>query len=75
MKLEVDSYCGYKGDERPVRFRLDGQECVVEELLAQWYAPDGACFKVRTRTGDVYVLLCRIAAQEEAWSLEPPRRR
>jgi hypothetical protein len=34
MKADVVCYSGYKGDERPVRFRLSGQDYVVEELLA-----------------------------------------
>ena len=33
MKVEVVCYSGYKGDERPVRFRLDGQDYFVEEVL------------------------------------------
>ena len=39
MKLEVDCYSGRTADERPVRFRLDGHEYMVEELLDQWYGP------------------------------------
>ena len=39
MKLEVDCYSGRTADERPVRFRLDGYEYMVEELLDQWYGP------------------------------------
>jgi hypothetical protein len=35
MKAEVVCYSGYKGDERPVRFRLGGQDYFVEELLDQ----------------------------------------
>jgi hypothetical protein len=35
MKLEVDCYSGHKGDERPVRFRLDGNEYLVEDVLDQ----------------------------------------
>jgi hypothetical protein len=33
MKLEVDCYSGRKADERPLRFRLDGHEYLVEEVL------------------------------------------
>ena len=47
MKVEVVCYSGYKGDERPVRFRLDSQEYFVEELLDQWYGPTDIFFKVR----------------------------
>ena len=39
MRLEVDCYSGRTADERPVRFRLDGHEYIVEEVLDQWYGP------------------------------------
>ena len=32
-------YSGRIADERPVRFRLDGHEYLVEEVLDQWYGP------------------------------------
>jgi len=39
MKLEVDCYSGRTGDERPLRFRLDGHEYLVEEVLDHQYGP------------------------------------
>ena len=44
MRAEVVCYSGYKGDERPVRFRLSGQDYFVEELLDQWYGPQEVFF-------------------------------
>jgi hypothetical protein len=41
MKVEVVCYSGYKGDERPVRFQLGGEDYFVEELLDQWYWAGG----------------------------------
>jgi hypothetical protein len=37
MKLQVECYSGYKAEERPVIFRIDGHEYRVEEVLDQWY--------------------------------------
>ncbi len=37
MKPELDCYSGRTADERRVRFRLDGHESIVEEVLDQWY--------------------------------------
>jgi hypothetical protein len=48
MKADVVCYSGYKVDERPVRFRLSGQDYFVEELLDQWYGPQEVFFKERT---------------------------
>lgn len=70
MKVEVVCYSGYKGDERPVRFRLGGQEYFVEELLDQWYGPTDIYFKVRASDGNVYILRRRSSAPEGEWSLE-----
>jgi hypothetical protein len=47
VKLLVQTYAGYKGDERPVRFSLDEREFLVEEIVDQWYGPDDTFFKVR----------------------------
>ncbi len=56
MQVEVDCYSGYKADERPVRFRLDGHEYLVEELLDQWYGQNDVFFKVRADDGNLYIL-------------------
>ena len=53
MNVEVVCYAGYKGEERPVRFRLDGQDYFVEELLDQWYGPHNVFFKVRANDGNL----------------------
>jgi hypothetical protein len=73
MKVEVVCYSGYKGDERPVRFRLGGQDYFVEELLDQWYGPDDVFYKVRADDGNLYIL--RHNEREDEWSLESFRRR
>jgi hypothetical protein len=40
MTLRVESYFGYKAEERPVRFQLGGRDHMIEEVLDQWYSPD-----------------------------------
>jgi hypothetical protein len=70
MKAEVVCYSGYKGDERPVRFRLSGEEYFVEELLDQWYGPQECFFKVRANDGNLYILRRRSSVPEGEWSLE-----
>jgi hypothetical protein len=67
MKVEVVCYSGYKGDERPVRFRLGGQDYFVEELLDQWYGPQDVFFKVRANDGNVYILRRRSSVPEGEW--------
>lgn len=70
--VEVICYSGYKGDERPVRFRAGGAVFEIERILDQWRTPDGQCFLVRTAGGD-YTL--RHYSDADAWTLEPSRAR
>lgn len=69
MKLEVECYSGRKADERPVRFRLDGREYLVEEVLDQWYGPEEVFFKLRADDGNLYILRQRTSAPDSPWDL------
>ena len=70
MNVEVACYSGYKGDERPVRFRLGSQDYSVEEVLDQWYGPQDLFFKVRANDGNMYILRRGLSTPEGDWSLE-----
>lgn len=67
--LEVDCYSGYKADERPVRFRLEGKQYRVTEVLDQWREPDSTFFKVRADDGRIYLLQERTSTPEGSWDL------
>jgi uncharacterized protein (UPF0128 family) len=67
VKLEVECYSGRKADERPVRFRLDGREYLVEEVLDQWYGRDDQFFKVRADDGNLYILRHELSVPEGGW--------
>ena len=55
MTVEVESYSGFKADERPLRFRLGERWLAVEEVVDRWYDPDAVYFRVRAgRRRDVY---------------------
>jgi len=56
MKLRVECYAGYKGEETPRAFHLGDRRVEVKEVLDQWLAPDHRYFKVAASDGDVYVL-------------------
>ena len=70
MNIEVFCYAGYKGDERPLRFRLRDREYLVEELLDQWYGPNDIFFKVRADDGNTYIMRRLAETPEGQWSLE-----
>ena len=69
MRLEVDCYAGRKADERPVRFRLEEHEYVVEEVLDQWYGPEDVSFKIRTDDGNLYILRHQTSQPDGSWEL------
>ena len=65
---EMDCYSGYKTDERPVRFRLEGREYRIEEVLHQWREPGSNLYRVRADDGKAYVLR-QNSAPEGSWDL------
>lgn len=74
MNVRVECYSGYKAEERPVRFQLDGHDHIVEEVTDQWHSPDATYFKVRADDGNTYVLRHVLSPQQGLWTLESFRR-
>jgi hypothetical protein len=72
VEVEVESYSGYKADERPLRFRLGEQWLNVEEVGDRWYDPEATYFRVRADDGATYVL--RHDERASIWTLEAYRR-
>jgi hypothetical protein len=68
MRLKVESYSGYKADQRPTAFTLNGHTFQVKELLDTWYGPDHAYFKVRADDSNIYIL--KHSPESNEWSLE-----
>ncbi len=73
MRVEVECYAGRKADERPVRFRLDEQEYMVEEVLDQWVGPEHVFFKVRADDGNLYILRRQTSVPDGEWELVSSR--
>jgi hypothetical protein len=68
MLIEVESYSGYRADERPVRFVMRGRVNEVVELEDQWYSPHSTSFRVVASDANRYVL-CHDEGLD-LWSLE-----
>lgn len=73
MLIEVESYSGYRADERPLRFVMSGSTYEVVELEDRWYSPHATFFRVLASDGNRYVL-CH-DEQVDFWSLEAFRAR
>lgn len=56
MEVQVETYSGYKADERPVRFKLGARTLGVKTVLDRWYGPDYSYFKVLADDGNIYIL-------------------
>jgi len=69
MKLKVECYSGHKADERPVRFRLEGKQYVVQAVLDQWYDPESVFYKVRADDGNLYILRQQTSTLDGTWDL------
>jgi len=67
MRIAVQTYAGYKGDERPVSFSLEGKTLQIIEIVDRWYEPDHNSFKVVAEDGRTYLLRHDLNANE--WEL------
>jgi hypothetical protein len=67
-EITVETYSGFKADQRPVRFVLGQRTYRVLNVEDQWYSPSAIHFRVRADDGNVYVL-CHHEA-DKYWTLE-----
>ncbi|RPJ05628.1 MAG: hypothetical protein EHM37_21335 [Deltaproteobacteria bacterium] len=56
MRITVQTYAGYRGDERPISFSLEGRILRIMEITDRWYDPDHNIFKVLADDGGAYLL-------------------
>ena len=68
MQIMVDSYSGYRADERPRRFVMGGKTYGVTKVEDRWYSPDAIYFRIVASDGNRYVL--RHDEKQDEWSLE-----
>ena len=66
--IEVQCYSGYKADEKPVAFVLDGRKLMVEKIIDRWRSPEFEYFKVIADDGKGYVL--KNDYRKGGWALE-----
>lgn len=55
-KLQVESYSGYKANERPTLFCLKDRRVGIVDIIDRWYGTSHDFFKVLADDGRVYVL-------------------
>jgi hypothetical protein len=65
--VRVESYSGYKAEERPLRIVFEAQTLEIAEVEDRWYSPGATYFRVLAENGDRYVL--RRDDAQDTWSL------
>lgn len=68
MTLTVKCYSGYKADERPISFNLDGQDFHIDQIIDSWVGEDHQYWKVETDTNERYLL--KIDRELDVWHCE-----
>ena len=66
-RVSVQTYSGFKADERPTSFSFDERTVEVMEVVDRWYDLDHNYFKVRGDDGKGYLL--RHDLNADAWEL------
>jgi hypothetical protein len=67
LPIFVDGYSGYKANERPQLFDLDGEVYEIATVLDRWHQSATTYFKVRTTDFKVFIL--RYDEQADVWTL------
>ena len=70
--LNVETYSGYRADERPMLIHFEGASETVAEVEDRWYSPGSTFFKVRLENGNRFVL--RHEEAQDTWSISAFRR-
>ena len=73
-KIEVTAYAGYRSEERPISFVLEGEKIGIVEIISRWVEEDAEdkkqrrFFRVKGEDGFTYLL--SYAEQTGEWYLE-----
>jgi hypothetical protein len=67
MKIRVECYAGYRGEQEPRAFTMGERRYEVNEIIDRWIAPDHRYFKVEADDGRTLVLRHDTASGE--WEL------
>lgn len=56
MIITVETYSGYKSNEKPLAIVIDKKRLKVEQVLDRWYGEDYEYFKIKTENGCNYII-------------------
>jgi len=67
-RVKVTAYSGYRAEEKPRKFELEGREITVKEILYEWRDEEGWGFVVIGDDEKKYRL--KFYEKEDCWSIE-----
>jgi hypothetical protein len=67
VKIRVECYAGYRGEEEPRAFTLGATRLPVVEIVDRWLAPEHRYFKVKVEDGRTLLLRHDVASGQ--WEL------
>jgi hypothetical protein len=73
MNIQVESYSGYKVNQRPITLWIGDRVFFVESIEDQWRGTDAVYFRVHGDDGKTYRL--RYTESGDTWTLEKPAER
>lgn len=56
LRITVDCYAGYRGEQTPQRLRIGECRIEVSEVLDRWLAPEHRYFKLRGDDNGIYIV-------------------
>ena len=56
LRIGVECYAGYKGEETPRTIVLGGRRIAVADVIDRWLAPDHRYFKIRGDDDHLYII-------------------
>ena len=71
--VRVETYSGFKADERPLRLHLGERTLEVVAVEDRWYSPGETFFRILADDGDCYVVRHTVA--QDVWTLSAYRAR
>lgn len=63
----MQTYSGYKADERPISFTVVSRTFQVKEILDQWQGVDHTYFKLMADDGNLYII--RHDKEADEWEM------
>jgi hypothetical protein len=65
--ITVEAYAGYKGEETPRAFTVQGVRLLVREIVGRWYTDTHSYFRISASDQHRYVL--RFDLEQCRWEL------